>query len=300
MTMLTLIQQATAEMGLAVPNTVAGNQATDVVQILALLNAVGYELQREYQWQKLVQIYQFTTPFTSTTGTLTQGSQVITGIPDTTGLDTTYQVFGTGVNNASYIESVDSLTQVTMTQAATVSGTPDLTFSKVRYSFPSGFDRVIDRTQWDVTQHWEMLGPETAQQWEWLNSGFISTGPRVRYRMFDGYFQIFPALGAEHLLSFEILTTNWASSSGALQPDKGSFTVDSDTCIYPDRLMVLGLKKKYFEVKGFDTTAFQRDYERQLGFAKSNDSGSPTLSFAPRGVDVLITSQNLPDSGFGM
>jgi hypothetical protein len=25
-----------------------------------------------------------------------------------------------------------------------------------------------------------MLGPEDAQQWEWLLSGYISTGPRIR------------------------------------------------------------------------------------------------------------------------
>jgi hypothetical protein len=63
--------------------------------------------------------------------------------------------------------------------------------------------------------------------------------------------------------------------------------------------MVLGLKKKYFEVKGFDTSAFQRDFDMQLNIAKSNDQGSPTLSLAPRTANVLIGWENIPDANYG-
>lgn len=52
-TMLQLVQQATGEMGLAVPTAVASSTASDTVQQLALLNAVGYELKSKYQWQAL-------------------------------------------------------------------------------------------------------------------------------------------------------------------------------------------------------------------------------------------------------
>ena len=299
-TMLQLIQQATAEMGLAVPTSVAGQTSTDTVQQLALLNAVGYEVQREYDWQKLITEYVFTTSYTTTTGDLTAGSAVITNIPSTTGLSTSYQVVGSGVNNATNIASVDSSTQVTMTQAATASGTGvSLTFAKVKYPFPSDFDRLIDRTDWDKTQHWEMLGPETPQQWQWLKSGYISTGPRVRFRPLQGLFQIWPALSVSHSLGFEYVGNKWVYSSGASQPDKTSFTVDTDTCIFNDRLMVLGLKKKYFEIKGFDTTALTRDYLMQLDVSKANDSGSPTLSFAPKISSILIGWENIPDSGYG-
>lgn len=299
-TMLQLIQQATAEMGVSVPTSIAGNTQQDVVQELALLNAVGYEVQREHDWQKLIVEYIFNTTYTTTTGTLTDGSAVITGIPSTTGLSTAYQVVGVGVNNASYIESVDSGTQVTMTQAATESGTGvAITFAKVKYSFPSDFDRLIDRTDWDKTQHWEMLGPETPQQWQWLKSGYISTGPRVRFRPLQGLFQIWPAISSVHSLGFEYVGNKWVYASGSTQPDKTAFTVDTDTCVFPDRLMVLGLKKKYFEAKGFDTTALTRDYLMQLDVSKANDAGSQTLSFAPRISNILVGWENIPDAGYG-
>ena len=51
--MLALVQQTSVEMGLSSPATVAGNSTQDVVQTLALMNAVGYEVQRQYQWQAM-------------------------------------------------------------------------------------------------------------------------------------------------------------------------------------------------------------------------------------------------------
>ena len=162
---------------------------------------------------------------------------------------------------------------------------------------PSDYDRQIDRTHWDKTQHWMMIGPETAQQWEWLTSGYISTGPRVRYRIFGNKFQIWPPQGTQHYLGFEYISKAWAATTAGVA--KNSFTVDTDTCIFPDRLMVLGLKLKYFEIKSFDTTALWRDYNMQLEIAKTADQGAATLSFAPRISTVLIGWENVPDSGYG-
>lgn len=63
--------------------------------------------------------------------------------------------------------------------------------------------------------------------------------------------------------------------------------------------MVLALKLKYFETKGFETTALFRDYNMQLEVAKSADGGTPNLSMAPRMSTALIGWVNLPDSGYG-
>ena len=167
-TALQLIQQATGEMGLAVPTFVVGSANADTVQQLALLNAVGYEIQRGFEWQKNDVEYRFTTAYVTTTGTTTSGSAIITAIPSTTGLTARYSVVGTGINQDSYVLTNDSATQITMNQAATASGTVALNFCQTQYAMPSDFDRPVDRTQWDKTRHWEMIGPDTAQQWQWL------------------------------------------------------------------------------------------------------------------------------------
>lgn len=300
-TMLQLVQQATAEMGVSVPISVAGNSTQDVVQIQALLNASGYELQRQHQWQAMTVEYRFYTVFYSYTGTLTANSVNITALSSTVGLTSTptyFTITGVGVTDDTYLSSVGVGTAV-MSQPASASGTVTLTFSQTKYALPAGYDRTIDRTEWDKSQHWEQLGPETAQQWQWLKSGFISTGPRVRYRILGGLYQIFPALAAAHEMGLEYVSNLWVTATGGTAPTKTSFTVDTDTCIFPDRLMVLALKKKYLEAKGFDTTAVGRDYAMELDISKANDAGSPTLSFAPRPGSVLIAWDNIPDSNYG-
>jgi len=296
-TMLSLIQRATGEMGLNVPSSVAGNQTQDVVQQLALLNAVGNELAREYQWQALSKSYLFTVAFSTITGNTVVSTSNLTNASSISGIDTTYQVSGPGINQATFVASAPSGTTIPLSQPATSTNTGSTyTLTKVRYAMPSDYDRQIDNTQWDKSKHWIMLGPETAQQWEWLISGYISTGPRIRYRIFGNYFQIWPAIATANTLGFEYMSNAWASDASGTA--KTTFTVDTDTCIYPDVLMVLGLKNKYFQVKGLGPI-YQEDYDKQLSIAKANDAGSPTLSFAPIPGNILIGPGNLPDSNYG-
>jgi hypothetical protein len=223
----------------------------------------------------------------------------ITNIPSTAGLDTTYQVVGNGISNAAYIESVDSGTQVTINLPATGTYTgTSITFEKVKYSLPSDYESTVPRTHWDKSKHWEMLGPESPQQWEWLLSGFISTGPRIRWRLLGKYFQIWPGVSTNELLGYEYRSNGWALSSTGVV--KTSFTADTDTCIYPDRLMVLATKLKYFEAKGFDTTSMFRNYIEEFEIVRAQDMSAANLSFAPRPGTVLIGYDNIPDTGFGV
>ena len=298
-TMLELVQQVTNELGVSTPDYVAGNTNQDVVQILALMNATGYELLRRADWRELTKIYQFYTAYTTTTGNWTTAARTITGIPSTTGLDTSYQVQGVGIGNGTYITSVDSSTQVTVNQDFTEAGGTNATvyFQQVKYDLPTDYDAIVPRTMWDKSKRWELLGPESAQQWEWLLSGYISTGPRIRWRLLGKTFQIWPGTSTNELLSYEYRSKGWAeSSAGAV---KNSFTVDTDTCIYPDRVMVLSTKLKYFEAKGFDTTALYRNYIEELSTAIAQDTSAANLSFAPRPGTVLIGYDNIPDSGYG-
>jgi hypothetical protein len=297
-TMLQLVQQATGELGLAVPFSVAGNTAQDTTQQLALLNAVGYELVREpaFNWQALTTEYRFTSQWTIQTGNVTSGSAVITNIPSTAAIVSgTYMVTGNGINQDTYVQSVDSPTQVTMSQAAAASGTGvTLTFAQTKYAFPVDYQRIIDRTQWDKSKHWEMLGPESPQQWQWLKSGYIATGPRIRWRILGNTFQIWPGVSTSEYLGFEYVSKYWVTDVSGTP--KGSFTSDTDTCQFDDRLMVAGLKLKYFGIKGFETQILQDEYDAILSSVKGEEQGAPMLSFAPRLSSYLLGPENIPDS----
>lgn len=296
-TMLSIAQSVVSELGLSPITAVASSQAQDTIQILALMNAAGTELCMEHNWRALDKEYRFTTQYLQPTGTTTTGSAVVTGMSSTTGLDATYMCTGTGISQDCYIVTRDSSTQVTLNQPATASGTVTLTFGKAQYSLPSDYDRLVDRTQWDKTKHWEMLGPESAQQWQWLKSGYIASGPRLRWRLLGSYFQIWPLISTSEYLGFEYISNGWATSAAGVS--QSSFLADTDTCIFPTRLMVLFTKMKYMEIKGFDATAMTRDFKRFLDIAKAEDAGSPTLSFAPKPSQVLIGWSNIPSSGYG-
>lgn len=299
-TVLQLVQQASAELGLSVPNSVVGNTNQETVQMLALANALGNELQRQFIWQHSMVQYSFNAEYLNTTGDTVAGSPVVTNIPDTTGLSSAWQAVGSGFNYNVNILSVDSPTQVTMDQPCvetTVGGA--INFGKVKYRLPLDFDRPVDTTNWDVTKHWAIIGPLTPQQWEYLISGWIATGPVINWRLLGGYFQIWPVQTTADLLRLEYISSNWVQSTGSFTPDKSSFTVDADTCVFPDRLMVIGLKKKFFETKNFDTTALTRDYQEQLSIAYANDQGSGNLAMSQKGVGYLINWHNIPDSSYG-
>jgi hypothetical protein len=298
MNALGLVQQATAEMGLLAPSYLIGNTAQDQIQQLAMLNALGLDLVKEYDWQALTSEYRFTTVYYALTGTTTINSPVVTGISSTANLDTTFIVNGTGVNTDCYIQTVDSSTQVTLNQNASATGTVTLTFMKVKYPVPSDYDRKTDRTDWDKSKRWSMIGPSSAQEWQFIKSGYISTGPRLRYRIMGGYYQMYPGLASnQELIGYEYISNAWVRDTSANA--KTSFTIDTDTCIFPDRLMVLGLKLKYFEIKGFDTTALYRDYSAMRDMCKAQDGQAGMLSMSPQMTPLLLSSSNLPDTGFG-
>ena len=296
--MLELVQQVTAELNLAVPTFVVGNQSQDVQQILALMNRAGYDLIKEHDWQALELEYRFYTTAITTTCTTTNGTQVLTAIPSTTGLDNTYSIVGTNVPQDTYVDEVLSATSVSTTQQSSASFTGGtVTFSKTIYPLPDDYETITDNTHWDKTKHWQMLGPVDAQQWQWLKSGYISTGPRVRWRILGNEFQIWPPYNTQEYLGFEYRSKGWARAADGTV--KNSFTADSDTTVLDDSVIALLTKLKYFQIKSFDTTALLQDYQRYLNVAKANDKGSATLSFAPQPSAVLIGWANIPDSNYG-
>jgi hypothetical protein len=297
-TMLQLVQQVTSELNLAIPTYVAGNTSQDVQQVLALMNAGGKELTKEYDWEVLTKPFRFYTQYLQTTGSCVAGSYQIFDLADTTGIDSNYTVTGSSFPQDTQVVSVDSPTQVTVSQKCSATQiNQSVLFSRTMYPLPFDYETITDRTQWDKSKHWEMLGPETAQQWEWLKSGYISTGPRVRWRLYTGKFQIWPPMNTAEYLGFEYRSNAWAMSANDVPQQ--SFIADTDTTVLDDRLLVQYTKLKYFQVKNFDTTALAQDYFRYLNVVKANDKGSPNLSFAPQPSQVLIGWANIPDSGYG-
>lgn len=304
-TLLQLVQRARAELGLfPMPAIVVSSQDDTDQQMLYLATTLGEELKLDRDWTALQTEWVITTTGSSTqNGTTTTGSAVITGLSSTAALEAwIFAATGTGIPSAARIVSVDSATQVTLSEKATSSGTVSLTFSQDVYETPTDFARFINRTHWDRTNHWELVGPDSPQMDEWVRSGIVTTGPRKRYRVIGrapDNFRVWPPPGSNDnpaTLAFEYISDNWVTAADGTT--KTAFDADTDTCVFNDLLMVAGIKLKYFQSKLFDTSALMADYMRIRGTVMAADGGAPTLSLRRKKWPYFISPANIPDANF--
>ena len=204
---------------------------------------------------------------------------------------------GTGIQQDSFLVSVGSTpAEMSIPSTQTASGIT-ITFGQCKYDMPSDYARMVDKTQYNKSNRWSIIGPKDAQEWQWLKASYVTTGPRMRFRIMGNKFVLWPMPSATLVLGFEYVSNAWViAQDGTL---KTKSTNDNDTFRFPDRLLVLGTKLKLFEIKGFDTTAVLQDYSRELDKWKASESGADTLSLAPKYPNLLLTQNNLPDTGYG-
>lgn len=299
-TLLQLIDQVSGELGLSQPAVVIGSTNNQSTQFLALAQRLGKDLVREFEWQRLVKTYVLqTTAGVSTTGTITSGSSVITAIPSTAALEVGNVVTGTGQAPYAEILTIDSATQVTLnTPVVTSTAAVSMTFAKQDYSMPNDFDRMISDTNWDRTNHWRNLGTKTSQEWQWLQGGVISVGPRERYRIYNNRLRIFQALTSVYTFAFEYVSNYWVMSAAATAGDKGAYTLDSDTTVFPDDLMLAGLKFYFLKAKKLDYAVELSEFMRALSYTKAQDVPVPAQSLAPIGMNPLVGPWSVQDGNW--
>jgi hypothetical protein len=299
-TLLQLVDQMSAELGLTQPPSVIGSSNNQTIQILALANRLGKDLVRDYEWQRLVQAYIWQTQnAVSTTGNITANSKVITNIPSTAALQVGNVVTGTGQTPYAEILTIDSSTQVTLNApVSTSTASVSMTFAKQDYDLPDGYDRMISDTNWDRTDHWRNLGPKSSQDWQFLQGGIISIGPRERYRIYNNKFRIFQALTTVYNFSFEYVSNYWVCATGSDQGSKSAYTADTDTSIFPDDLMLAGLKFYFLKAKKLDYAIELGEFMRALSYCKAQDQPVSAMSLAPVGMNQLVGPWSVQDGNW--
>lgn len=296
MTLLELVRQVIAEMGLQTISGVVGNQEPSVRQIFALMNRLGNDLTREFDWQRLMCEHILTTQAVSQSSTLTENSTTVT-VADTTGLSPKWGIWGTGARPFAQIVSVDSPTSITMNMPADKTGTFDLQFSQIEYPLPSDWKKQIPQTEWDRTNRWPLMGPQTPQAWQSFKSGIVYAGPRERFRVMSNCIAVSPPPPNGLIFAFEYISKNFVVAADGTR--KSSFTLDTDTCIFDDSLMVLGAKTLFFQAKGFDFSLEGQQFANLLSQCKAQDASAPTLSISPRRSSMFLSNANLPDGNWG-
>lgn len=299
-TLLELVDQINGELGLVQPTSVIGATDNQTKQQLALANRLGRDLVRDFEWQRLVRAYIFQTDTAlTTTGTVLSGSNSITAIPDTSAMAVGNVVTGTGIPAYAEILTIDSPNQVTLTQpASTSTASVSLTFAKQDYDLPAGYDRMVSDTNWDRTNHWRNMGTKSSQEWQWLQGGIISVGPRERYRIYNNKLRIFAALTTPYTFAFEYVSNYWIVPSGGTAGTKATFTSDSDTTVFPDDLMAAGLKMYFLKAKKLDFAVELAEFVRTLSYCKAQDVPVPAQSLAPVTPEQFVGPWSIQDGNW--
>ena len=302
-TLLQIIQTAQGELGLAQCTTVTGATDQTTIQMYGYANQEIEELRQRHSWTALQKEYNLVVnPPVITTGNVALNSAVISNIPNTAGLLANYMmVAGSSIPAAARIASVDSPTQITMTMEATgaANGTP-LTFSQDTYPEPTDFNSFLNRTWWDRTNRWELLGPSSPQLDQWHLSGIVTTGPRRYFRQLGALannYRIWPPpaeITNPLQLVFEYLSLNGIYVNGGSTTAK-NFANDGDIPILSDRAIIMGVKWRFWEQKGFDWTSKRSDYDLYVDRLIARDGGRETLNMVKRVNPIFISPANIQD-----
>jgi hypothetical protein len=296
MNALRLVQQTVDELALYRPTALIGSQDPQIRQLMALLNRLGADITRQTEWQRLNKEYLIVTNSFTLTGTVTNGSKVITGLPTTTAITDQYTIIGTGIQPFAQVVTVNNLTEITMDMEANQSGTVELQFAQNKFDLPSDWLRQIPQTEWNRTQRWELLGPKSSQEWQTFKSGIVSAGPRQRFRILQNQLCLNPSPPDNQTLSFEYISNGWVEGVDGVA--KTEVTQDTDTFIFSDSLLITGLKAQWLVAKGLDASFSLGEFRYLLEQEKSTNKSAPVLSTGAFAGSLLLTDRNMVDGNY--
>jgi hypothetical protein len=295
MTLLQLIQQVCNELGITPPNAVVSSTTPQIKQLYALLNRHGHDLSRQFEWERLDKEFIVTTVAFDIPATFTLNSPIVT-TPSTAGITTNFGLNSSNTTPFSTVQSVDSATQFTMNMPSTIAGLQTVTMSQVAYPLPSDWLNQVPQTEWDRTNRWPMLGPKSAQEWQSFKSGIVYAGPRERFRIQGGLLQISPPPPNGLQFAYEYISSAWVVDANGTA--KQNLTADTDTTIFDDSLMVVGLKMRWLRAKGLDFSVEMQEYGALLSTIKAQDKSAAKLSLSPVSGSIYLGTSNIPDGNW--
>lgn len=327
MSLLTIVQTAMGEIGFGSPSTVVGNADANVQQALALANRAGAELHRHPQaadyWPVIRKQFLFNLKGQGYyTGTMAYQSNLITNVtpvgsaPPLSGVSANWQTQSQYLLPDTAVVSVSGTT-VTLNQNSNVTQSQgsatdtQIAFGEEAYPVPADLSYFIPNTGWDRNFRWQLLGPLTAQEWQVIKSGISPVGPRLRYRLMQGQIYVNPApytIGQGNpisdLIEMEYCSKYWAAPAGTVapsQPTQNLFALDTDISMaFPEDLITLSVKWRMLKAKGMSYLEEAQEYIDAVEAVAGRQTMPRNLPLNAQSTGIrLLSSQNVPDTGFG-
>jgi hypothetical protein len=139
----------------------------------------------------------------------------------------------------------------------------------------NGFRDIKPDTFWDRSSKLPILGPLSDNQWA-AYKGLATTGARYHFRIRGGKILVNPVPPASLSWAFEYTSKNWILGIDGTTY-KQYFTLDTDTILLPEDLVLMGLRWRWKKEKGFDYAEDFETYEKQVKDAMGHDGGKAVL-----------------------
>ena len=160
-----------------------------------------------------------------------------------------------------------------------------------------GFQHMLSETIYDRTRRLPIWGPRDATSWQAMEA-LPFAGPFYQFRIRGGELLVFPDMEAGAELAFEYYSDRAVVSTDNSR--KSFFSADTDTCLLPASLLLLGLRWKWKEEKGLPYAENRLQWDEALASAKRQDKAPGNLSLnggqrAPQpGIFVPAGNWNIP------
>lgn len=316
LTVLQMVQQAEQELGLPMSSTVYSLGTDNTGQQMgALANRVLDEMRRMNRWTaQMVEFNLVVNASIGVTGDLPAESPFINNIvPSTTGITANnWVVAGPGIPvNARVIAVSTNQVQLNMenTNVVPVMG-QSIQFAQDSYPLPTSVDWMNNRTWWDRTNRWELLGPDSPQLDQWHRSGIVATGPRRHFRIIGrgqntttpDAFRLWPPpfeVSTPLQFALEYLTNQAVNVTGSGVTFAQYFTNDTDVPLLDDQALIMGIKWMFWEAKGFGSYVTMQgrwvDYMKRL---MARDGAAQTMPLVSKVNPIFVSPANVQDGFF--
>ena len=169
------------------------------------------------------------------------------------------------------------------------------------FPLPADYGRQVNQTQWATSDKRPLLGPTSPQVWSWCQYGIVSVGIYFRYRLLDGEYNIFPVPGAGEEFALYYISKNWVQTPG-VDPAPPTYTdivtTPDQIPLFDDRLMIAGVKLKFWAQKGFETTLLQQEFDYLLANETAQNQGAAMINLSSNRGNYLLGWGNIQDGNW--
>lgn len=152
--------------------------------------------------------------------------------------------------------------------------------STATYALPTDLGFIIDGTAWDRTNHRRLVGPLSDVDWEYLQSGGVSSIADAAFRVAGDVFNIFPTPSSVRTIAFEYQSTGWTYGDFVDDPEEEE-DPKAAVPVFDGDLMTAAIKLAYLKSKGYPYQSAQDEYDTALAEAQGNDAPSPAICITP-------------------